>query len=40
MQIQVPVGLPPVLAGIKDELERYLTRPESLSIHDFRRAQK
>ncbi|PVD21624.1 hypothetical protein C0Q70_17423 [Pomacea canaliculata] len=36
----VPVGLPPVLPGIYEDLEKYLTSPEALSIHDFKRAQK
>ena len=39
-QFQVPVGLPPVLAGLPDELEHYLTQPESLAIHDFVRCQR
>ncbi|XP_076455159.1 superkiller complex protein 2-like isoform X1 [Babylonia areolata] len=36
----IPVGLPPALPEIQDELEEYLTKPECLSIHDFRRTQK
>ncbi|KAL8606412.1 hypothetical protein ACOMHN_060317 [Nucella lapillus] len=36
----VPVGLPPALPELKEELEQYLTQPESLDIHDFKLTQR
>ena len=38
--LQLPCGLPPVLPSIGDELERFLTCPEKLPVHDFKKAQR
>lgn len=36
----VPFGLPPVLPGIEEEIEKFLTSVDDLPIHDIDRAQK
>lgn len=36
----LPLGLPPILPDIEKELEKFLTTPENLPIHDTVKAQK